>query len=175
MASFLPLGLVVWLLRLVSPQRPIWTETGGEPRGNCQPFSQDLLLDLPGESLLRSDSDIEFSNSTLTVHSSRIVCESPGLVKDTFTSVAVIVHYVCLAVDWAEDCPDGLREGTILLSFTCNVESNRFTRLSYISRGNTPTYPAAQQSWCGECANTRNNETGCTGNVLNSVVSMACA
>ena len=163
MAILLNLGLAFWLLHRVSSQQPV-PKIASTANGGCELLHGSELVNQ--EEMLTNSTGVNY-----TIHSSKFGCISPGLVKNKFNSLTLIVHYECFA-NWDKECPGDEGEGIALLSFTCDVESGRFVSrnrtvyLPYSSEAKLNSDLVAPFGQCGECEFVDKSQTGCIGKFL---------
>ncbi len=130
----------------------------GIPVGDCQAPDASGIAALIPESFALADGA---PRPTVTVNDSAVVCQSPGLFRDTVGSFSVVVSYSC--TDGPAECDGSLL--TEQFQYDCN-EDDTFTRpvvqfgLVRTQAPITGTLATPLNIQCAQCIDPANNIIG---------------
>ena len=133
-------------------------------RGSCEPIDANqvdgLLAAFPGVGMGGSA-----RANDISVHNFRVTCESPGLERNTSSSVTLLVEYTCRN----PVCGYSYSRKTGQFSFVCDAETRSYVpRYKNLLVGlSIRSAPITEYGRCGDCSSVPFSQTGCKGIWLN--------
>lgn len=103
-------------------------------------------------------------SKVINIRRSLITCESVGRVENTFSSVTVLIEYICIG----SACGGGrIPEGVLTDQFTvsCQLGNNRYEVNNYVTSSAYSVESAvmSERGRCGTCSSNLGHHTGCVG------------
>lgn len=132
-------------------------------RGSCPPFDLAQLLYNNGERFMLST--LVSSGQMINIMDAKVVCQSLGLQRNTFSSVTVIVLYTCIGT-----CPPAVIVAHF--SFACQKDNTNYAFSDYTVLTHSPLYFQFARVFipgrCSLCAS--DAAEGCVGMLLPKLI-----